>query len=112
PVALRQASADIGQVDIGTYSDTSPNNTPAQVQDYNFTVSPGANVLVVDLFWRTGTQITAANAPTVSFNGVTMTGVMVPDRNANYSQAAVFYLFNPTNDGVAHNLHINYGVNP
>src|SRR6266700_1319931 len=63
PVAPRQASADIGQVDVGTYSDTSPNNAPAQVQDYNFTVSPGANVLVVDLFWRTGTQITAANAP-------------------------------------------------
>src|SRR5882672_9051341 len=54
-VASRPASAQISQVDIGTFT-----NTGNQVTDIPaFTVNSGANVLVVNLSWRTPTIQTA-----------------------------------------------------
>ena len=104
-VTSRPAFAQISQTDIGTFT-----TTTTQVTDIpNFTVSPGANVLVVSLSWRTPNSQNAANPPAVTYNGVPLTvAAFASDINANFSNTAVMYLFNPTSG--ANDLNVNYGV--
>jgi autotransporter-associated beta strand protein len=103
-LAPHSASAQIAQVDIGSFT-----NTTSQANNTNFTVTAAANnVLVVNLAWRSGTSISTA-APIVTYNGVALTAASLSqDSNANYSNTAVYYLFNPT--AGSNTLHVDYGA--
>jgi autotransporter-associated beta strand protein len=104
-LSVNPALADISQVDIGSFTNTGANQTTVAP----FTVSAGANVLVVNVDWRTGTQQNIGNLPVITYNGVPLTlAAQATDANANYVQSGVYYQFNPT-PGTA-NLSVNYGV--
>lgn len=98
------ARAQIAQVDIGSFT-----TTPNQVQDVPaFTVSPGANVLVVNLAWRTSTTQSFAIPPAVTYNGVPLNiAALAIDNTLNHSDSAVLYLFNPTTG--SNDLNVNFG---
>jgi autotransporter-associated beta strand protein len=103
--APHRAFGDISQVDVGTFTNT--NGT--QATDTTFTVSPGANVLVIDLNWRSGTRTNNTNLPIVTYNGQALTlGALAADSNANFANSAVYYLFNPTAGTNA--VHVDYGT--
>ena len=69
-----------------------------------FTVSSGANVLVVTLLDKISTS--GGVAPTIlSWNGQTLTrAVNTFDTASIYREASIYYLFNPTTDGLSHNI--------
>ncbi len=105
--APNRAVGDISQVDVGTFTNTNGNQVTSP--DPTFTVSPGANVLVVDLNWRSGTRTNNTNLPVVTYNGQALTlGSLAADSNANFANSAVYYLFNPTAGTNA--LHVDYGT--
>ena len=96
--------AQISQVDADSF--TSTGNQVTDVPAYN--VSAGANVLVVNLSWRTPTQQSLAAPPVVTYNGVQLNiASLASDNNANYSDSAILYLFNPGSG--AHDLNVNFG---
>jgi hypothetical protein len=69
-----------------------------------FTVTPGANVLVVTLLDKISTSGGAAPA-TLSWNGQTLTrAVNTFDTASIYREASIYYLFNPATDGLSHNI--------
>ncbi len=103
--APNRAVGEISQVDVGAFNNTNGN----QVTDTTFTVSPGANVLVIDLNWRSGTRTNNTNLPVVTYNGQALAlGALAADANANFANSAVYYLFNPT--AGTNGLHVDYGT--
>jgi|GEM_PF-2244345 len=69
-----------------------------------FTVTAGAKVLVVTLLDKVSTSGGVAPA-TLNWNGQTLTrAVNTFDTASIYREASVYYLFNPTTDGLSHNI--------
>ena len=70
----------------------------------SYTVTAGANVMVVTLLEKTVTS-TGITPATLSWNGQTLTRtVRTIDTAASYREAAIYYLYNPATDGLAHNI--------
>src|SRR5580698_2073968 len=69
-----------------------------------FTVTAGAKVLVVTVLDKVSTS--GGVAPTtLSWNGQTLTrAVNTFDTASTYREASIYYLFNPTTDGLSHNI--------
>jgi hypothetical protein len=69
-----------------------------------FTVSPGANVLVVVLLDKISTFGGVAPAM-LNWNGQTLTrAVNTFDTASIYREASIYYLYNPVTDGLSHNI--------
>jgi hypothetical protein len=69
-----------------------------------FTVTSGAGVMAVTLLEKDSSSTPVAPA-TLSWNGQTLTRVVdTIDTASTYREAAIYYLFNPTTDGLSHNI--------
>ncbi|MGA2254745.1 MAG: autotransporter-associated beta strand repeat-containing protein [Thermoguttaceae bacterium] len=93
-----QAGAQITLTDTGTVWTNNSDNTPISNP---LTLSRSANTLVVDLSWRTTVGTTPTNPPVVTYNNVNLTAAATalspsnPSVGANWTETAVYYLFNP-----------------
>jgi len=99
PMSVRAAIAlQDGPVGITNSPTTSTNLSMP------FTVTSGAQVLVVTLLDKVSTS--GGVAPTtLSWNGQTLTrAVNTFDTASIYREASIYYLFNPTTDGLSHNI--------
>lgn len=68
-------------------------NAPTQFTIPQFTVSPTADVLIVEV----GTRGVNSSADTITFGGQTMTlAVQFPSTNQVFRDSAIYYLYNPT----------------
>ena len=105
-----QAMGQISLTDSGSVF--SATTTYADVQN-NFTVSPSADVLVVNVTFRqavaTATASGTAAIPTVTYNGVSLTPASFASGTvSNFVTAATYYLFNPPTNA-ADVLDVNFG---
>lgn len=68
-------------------------NNPTNFTISSFTVSPTANVLIVEV----GTRGVSGSADTITFGGQTLLlAVQVPSVNTVFRDSAIYYLYNPT----------------
>jgi len=82
------------------------NTLASTIVSMPFTVSAGANVLVVVLLDKGTANTPGGVAPiTLSWNSQTLLrAVTTVDSASIYRDASVYYLYNPSTDGVAHNI--------
>ena len=103
------ARADIALSDSGTlWTDNSGNQTITN----NFTISPAANVLVVELGWRELGPNGPAT-PTVTYNGAPLTEAVLEPSQSNFQVSAIYYLASSSTGwatGASDPLSVNFGV--
>ncbi|HZZ73009.1 MAG TPA: autotransporter-associated beta strand repeat-containing protein, partial [Pirellulales bacterium] len=97
------AQASIAVVDPSqsfVLTNNSAGNDTAFNQSFNYTVSAGANVLIVDYAAFVQTPATSNPLTTITWNGVPLTATTVQvTTNVTTVDTQVFYLFNPTPGG-------------
>jgi fibronectin-binding autotransporter adhesin len=91
-VCSRSAHAAIAVVDSAT-TPISNGANPTNFSIASFSVSPAANVLVVEV----GTRGVNGSADTITFGGQTLTlAAQLPSTNTTVRDSAIYYLYNPT----------------
>ena len=88
----RPAVADIAIVD-NPITPISSGGNPTTFDIASFTVSPAANVLIVEV----GTRGVNGSADTITYGGQTLTlATQFPSVNTVFRDSAIYYLYNPT----------------
>jgi hypothetical protein len=95
PAAITLQDAPVGKTNAAGASISMP-----------FTVTSGANLLVVMLLDKGTASTPSGVAPTtLSWNGQSLNrAVTTVDSGSIFRDASIYYLYNPTTDGLAHNI--------
>ena len=85
---LKLGSGLAGAISLAGSNEWTP--TPAAANSNNFTISTGANVLVVEVTWRTGAGVQSPTS--ITYNGTNLTSAVTYGYGNNVTGAAIFYL--------------------